>query len=133
MFKRVGILIALGFYIPGFTAHAETFKIEPTYDAKTITFRVDNRSIFTENISDYQDNTSVANDDVVKGSHSVYVRLGRDNDMFMIAAFKRDGNKVCAKHLMVRLRDGDQIDGKLLGAEGGRELYGIEFRVSVLT
>ncbi|MBA1343934.1 MULTISPECIES: hypothetical protein [Rhizobium] len=123
--RTLPFAVVLGF--SAFSASAEVLRIDTKYDAASISFTIDNRSIFTENIAAYQAGDSIAAGDIIKGEHSVFVRLGRDNDMFMIAAFKRDGNKVCAKHLMVRLRDGRDIGTTRLGSSGGRELYGITF------
>src|SRR4051794_27017153 len=102
-------------------------KIEVSANDRNVTYTINNRTLFSVDVSDYQHGSRIESEDIRVGDHSIAIRLGRDNDMFMISAFRESGNQVCAKHLMVRLRDGDDIAIKHLGAHGGRELYGIRF------
>ena len=101
-------------------------KIEVNVTQDTATFTVNNRSIFSENIGEYQ-GTGTAPTMIVAGITSVAIRLGRLEDMFMIAAFQEKGDTICGKHLMCQLRDGHGIGISHLGSEGGRDLYGITF------
>lgn len=99
----------------------------PQKRADAVPFEVNNRAIFSADILTYQHGRAIEDDDIVIGATSALIRLGRDNDMFMIAAFKEVGDKVHGKLLMSRLRDGKGIDIRLVGDVGGRELYGIRY------
>jgi hypothetical protein len=98
-------------------------KIEVDASAELLRYTVDNRSVGSANIADYQHGVSVTRDDIFIGTQSVFVRLGRENDMFLISAFNHDGYNTCSKHLYCRLRDGQQIAPEFLGPDGGRDLY----------
>lgn len=102
-------------------------KIQWNHTAERIVYTVDNRTIASANIADYQHKVDLSADDFALGRFSVAVRLGRENDMFLISAFQDKGNDTCSKHLFVRLRDGHQIRIEFLGADGNRDLYGITF------
>lgn len=107
---------------------AQSFKIDtPTYDTKQITFTVDNRAISSADIDKYQNGSVLSADDIIVGSKSVAVRLGRLNDMMLITAFQRSGGQICTKHFYHRIRDGHDISIKRLGDNGGRELYGYRY------
>lgn len=109
-------------------AQAQQFRIEPKADANTVTFAIDGRTLFSEDIRDYQGGVPVTATDIKVRSHTVAIRLGRDNDMFMIAAFAPRGGAVCGKTLFVRLRDGDNITILPDNNQGvAGELYGISF------
>jgi hypothetical protein len=102
-------------------------KIEWAASAETITYTIDDRTVSSANIADYQDGVTPDKDDFHKGSFSIAVRLGRFNDMFLISAFRHDGNNICSKHLFVRLRDGRDITIEYLGNVADRDLYGFTF------
>ena len=74
-----------------------------------LTFKVNDLVVDTVDITDYQDRRSVDEQDIVVGTNSIGIRLGRDRDMAMIAGFRANGDIVCAKYLYLRLRDGDDI------------------------
>lgn len=125
--RRKTFLCSLLLAISATTACAQSFKIEPTYDAAQVRFTIDNRAISAQNIADYQHGTSITADDVVIGQRSVAIRLGRENDMLMISAFRRSKDVICVQHMYMRIRDGHNIKIEHLGAQGGNELYGVTY------
>ncbi|HVW54786.1 MAG TPA: hypothetical protein VHC00_03820 [Rhizobiaceae bacterium] len=102
-------------------------QIQVDADAQVVRYIVDNRSVAQADIHDYQDGTAIMGDDIHIGSTSVAIRLGRDNDMWMVSAFRYQGNNICSKHLMVQMRDGLDIRIDYLGVNVDRELYGFTF------
>jgi hypothetical protein len=63
----------------------------------------------------------------VRGKHTLFWILGRKHDMFGISAFvhRTASNEICARHLIVQLRDGENIEVTRRGMES--DLYGIQF------
>lgn len=86
----------------------------PSFD-KRVEYSFDNRIVATVDVEAYQNNEGLSEvEDFHRGrewqdQESWIVRLGRKDDMILISAFRRDGEKICSKHLLVRIRDGANI------------------------
>lgn len=96
------------------------------YDAATISYTALSR-VFTVDIRDYQDDRRITSDDVIVQPRSASVRLGRDNDMLVITAFAKDSSQICAKHLHLPLRDGDNIRVEKVFSNPEGEYYGVSY------
>lgn len=78
-------------------------------------------------VTDYQNGAAITSSDVVYGDNIVAIRLGWKKDMVLFSAFRVSDRNVCAKHLAVAIRDGEDINIRYLGTDGGRKLFGIRF------
>ena len=86
----------------------------PSYDER-IVFKDAGRIVSELDVAAYQNDEGLnQNEDFNRGPsgdkrESWVVRLGRLDDMFVLSAFWKENDRVCSKHLYVRLRDGENI------------------------
>jgi hypothetical protein len=106
-------------------ANSTTMQLDVIPSSRNLVFKVNGMAVDSVDISDYQDRT--VPDQIVKGDTSVAVRLGRDRDMAMVAAFRKDGDTVCARYLFLQLRAGDDIGIARLPNHEDAEFYGIRY------
>jgi hypothetical protein len=106
-------------------ANSTKMQLDVIPSSRNLVFRVNGQAVDSVDISDYQDRS--VPDGVVIGDTSLAVRLGRDRDMAMVAAFRKDGDTVCARYLFLQLRAGDDIGISRLPNHEDAEFYGIRY------
>lgn len=95
--------------------------------ASRLDYRVNGVS-FSADVLEYQDGVPVTEDDVVKQAYTVAARLGREDDMVVLSAFKEVDGSICAKNLYMQIRDGQDIDVQPVTSKwGAGEYFGIRY------
>ncbi|MGO8661539.1 hypothetical protein ACC805_12265 [Rhizobium ruizarguesonis] len=108
-------------------ATRQDLNLDAVLGARDLVFRSNKRVVGSIDIWDFQDKRAVTPDDVVTGETAIAVRLGRDNDMAVIAAFQKGTTSICARYLYLPLRNGDDIVLKHLQNTDEAEVFSVGY------
>ncbi|HWK65959.1 MAG TPA: hypothetical protein VNS34_13530 [Rhizobiaceae bacterium] len=104
-----------------------TLKLDVVLGVRNLVFKSGGRAVDGIDIWDFQDRRPVTADDVTIGNTAMAVRLGRDDDMAVVAAFRQVGDAICARYLYLPLRNGDNIDIHKIAAGEGLEAFSVKY------